>query len=328
MVFDFTPDPGFNFLNAFAGRIGSQIEGDVLNLTPVIGEGAIRRIRFSADFSLLIHHYTLKESLILRRSAAKKTDDKINFLFQINDVSRPEISDLRINPVTPNEYAIRITSTNIASEIVLPANMEIYFTVLNVSREGLKTLLNISKPNVTIETILTGDSGFLFYENMSNEMQMALKALTLIENQIDLARLKTWIKVQQLICLLFERLLERDNIKHRPIQQVDAQSLIQIKNHILFDLSSPPELPKLAALAGMSISKLTDLFRQIFGDSIYNYYQKARMEKAAYLLSFKEHSVAETGYQLGYTNLSHFSRVFEKHFGIKPKRYSSAKNEN
>jgi AraC-like DNA-binding protein len=28
------------------------------------------------------------------------------------------------------------------------------------------------------------------------------------------------------------------------------------------------------------------------------------------------------GYQLGFTNLSHFSRVFTEHTGIKPKQYS------
>jgi len=29
------------------------------------------------------------------------------------------------------------------------------------------------------------------------------------------------------------------------------------------------------------------------------------------------------GYQLGFTNLSHFSRVFEQHTGKKPKKYSA-----
>ncbi|WP_394350737.1 AraC family transcriptional regulator [Chitinophaga tropicalis] len=28
------------------------------------------------------------------------------------------------------------------------------------------------------------------------------------------------------------------------------------------------------------------------------------------------------GYQPGFTNLSHFSRVFEQHIGMKPKKYS------
>ncbi|HEY4787706.1 MAG TPA: AraC family transcriptional regulator [Bacteroidales bacterium] len=30
------------------------------------------------------------------------------------------------------------------------------------------------------------------------------------------------------------------------------------------------------------------------------------------------------GYQLGFTNLSHFSRVFQEHIGMKPKQYSKS----
>ena len=71
----------------------------------------------------------------------------------------------------------------------------------------------------------------------------------------------------------------------------------------------------------MSPTKLKRLFKQIFGDSIFSYYQAFRMKEAARLLK-EQFSVSEVGYQLGFTNLSHFSRVFEQHTGLKPKRYS------
>jgi AraC-like DNA-binding protein len=91
----------------------------------------------------------------------------------------------------------------------------------------------------------------------------------------------------------------------------------------LNDLSQQPSLPELAKLGGMSETKMKDLFRQVFGDSIYHYYQTARMEEAAYLLRYKNYSVTEAGYQLGFTNLSHFSRLFDRHHQQKPKKYSS-----
>ncbi|MBE4948012.1 helix-turn-helix transcriptional regulator [Chryseobacterium culicis] len=72
----------------------------------------------------------------------------------------------------------------------------------------------------------------------------------------------------------------------------------------------------------MSVSKLVKLFRQVFGDSIYNYFQTLRMQEAARLLREEQLSVSEAGYQLGFSNLSHFSRIFEKHIGMKPKKYS------
>lgn len=72
----------------------------------------------------------------------------------------------------------------------------------------------------------------------------------------------------------------------------------------------------------MSESKLNRLFRQIFGNSIYNYYQTLRMNEAAYLIKEEKLSVSEAGYRLGFTNLSHFTRIFERHLGLKPKKYA------
>jgi len=95
-----------------------------------------------------------------------------------------------------------------------------------------------------------------------------------------------------------------------------------IRTAILSDLSVPPSLPGLAKMAGFSETKMKDLFKQVFGDTIYNYYQQARMEEAAFLLKHGGLSVSETGYQLGFANLSHFGRLFEKYHGSKPKKYA------
>lgn len=72
----------------------------------------------------------------------------------------------------------------------------------------------------------------------------------------------------------------------------------------------------------MSESKLNRVFRQIFGNSIYNYYQNLRVNEAAYLIKEEKLSVSEAGYRLGFTNLSHFTRIFERHLGLKPKKYA------
>jgi AraC-like DNA-binding protein len=130
------------------------------------------------------------------------------------------------------------------------------------------------------------------------------------------------IKVQELMYLLFSKLSLRENTTFRNINSNDAEKLLVIRNEILRDLSTPPVLSELAMIASMSETKLKQLFKQTFGGTIYNYYQKARMEEAAFLLKQAKHSVSEVGYELGFSNLSHFSRLFEKQYGITPKKFS------
>ena len=108
------------------------------------------------------------------------------------------------------------------------------------------------------------------------------------------------------------------------VNSADAERLLQVHNHLLTDLSTPPVLRELAQQAAMSETKLKQLFKQTFGSSVYTYFQQARMKEAAFLLKQGQHSVAEVGYELGFSNLSHFSRLFEKHYGLHPKRYSQS----
>ncbi len=59
-------------------------------------------------------------------------------------------------------------------------------------------------------------------------------------------------------------------------------------------------------------------FKEIFGTTIFDFYQSQRMEHAKYLLYDKGLSVTEVSHLLGYSSISHFSTAFKKQTGIKP----------
>ena len=324
MVFDFAPGEQFDFLAAFAQRTGASLQDNTLTLPHWLGVGSIRRVRLTPDFSLLIHQYTLTEELILKRTAADNTADRVNVLFQLHAGSGGQPDPHDAAPTDQRVgHTIRITSPDINSELPFPPGRAIFFTVLSMTRPALRNLLRINKMNRVVEQILVGKQGFLFYETMSADAQNTLRTLVAVDTQLELSELRIWIQVQKLLCWLFDRLLTRELVKHRPIHRADAEQLDRVRAAVVADLSLPPHLPELAKVAGMSISKLTDLYKQVFGDSIYDYFQKARMAEAGYLLKQGVYSVSETGHRLGFSNLSHFSRLFEKHYGITPKRFAT-----
>lgn len=181
----------------------------------------------------------------------------------------------------------------------------------------------MQQPRPIIETITGPGNSFLFFENMSAETKLLLKNIAAVNLRDQLGHFSMHVKVQELLYLLFHQLSSRDNAAHLSINSADAERLLHIRNEIIKDLSMPPLLSELSHIAAMSETKMKQLFKQTFGDTIYNYFQQARMEEAAFLLKQGSHSVAEVGYELGFTNLSHFSRLFEKHYGLNPKKYST-----
>ena len=115
---------------------------------------------------------------------------------------------------------------------------------------------------------------------------------------------------------------KRNETRLYDLNSQDINTLYKVKEEILKHLEMPPVINTLADYAGMSPTKLKRLFKQIFGNSIFSYYQEFRMKEAAMLLKNEKLSVADVGYKLGFTNLSHFSRVFKAHTGLNPKQYS------
>jgi AraC-like DNA-binding protein len=196
--------------------------------------------------------------------------------------------------------------------------------VLGIQRQALSSLLRIDRASGPLETILHRNTSFFYHEKMHPEVQRILKQISEIRDQNKLSSLYYGIKIRELIYFLSGKLLDRRAGKQNPVNKSDIDKLNEIRTAMLADLGLRPKLNSLSKMAGMSETKMKQLFRQIFGDTIYNYYQHERMQEAGFLLKHAGYSVSEAGYRLGFSNLSHFSRLFEKHYGITPKKYALA----
>lgn len=325
MLIEFVTQPQFNFLTAFAQILNVPVVNNELQIPSSLGEGFVRRVDLNDDFRLLIHRYRLNQELILKRIGSTEPASVISVIFYNNEEPVSLVTDDQEQHHFSryNDMAIQIASNNLDSLITFPADTEIYYTVIGLSATRLKDLLELNRPDHLIDTIVNPKESFLFYESMGAETQMILKQLSEPQSANGLAGFYYRVKAETLLYQVFHQLHNRRSIGHSPVNKADAEKLATIRKAILSDLGQPPSLPDLAKFGGLSETKMKDLFRQVFGDSIYNYYQTARMEEAAYLLKHKNYSVSEAGYQLGFSNLSHFTRLFERHHQQKPKKFAS-----
>jgi AraC-like DNA-binding protein len=324
MIFDFTTAPGFDFITLFGKQINAPVRDNFLEIPNTMGEGYVRKVKFGDDFKLTIHRYTLKEDLIVKRNPSPESGS-VRTIFFYNHWVDIEVKYNREENIPfsqKGDSSILLSTNDLRTEILFPSGSNIQYVVVAIGADRLRSILAIEKPNSTIKTITAENASFLFFESLDPEMQLLLKNIVSVDMNNSLNNFYVQIKVQELMYLLFSKLSLRENATFKNINSDDAEKLLVIRNEILSDLSTPPVLSELASIASMSETKLKQLFKQTFGDTIYNYYQKARMEEAAFLLKQAKHSVSEVGYELGFSNLSHFSRLFEKQYGITPKKFS------
>ena len=77
----------------------------------------------------------------------------------------------------------------------------------------------------------------------------------------------------------------------------------------------------ICAVALMSKSSLSDVFRQATGKTLIAYVSYLRIKKAEELLSDPGLSTLDVCMRVGYNDSSYFSRVFRKETGVSPKMY-------
>jgi AraC-like DNA-binding protein len=101
----------------------------------------------------------------------------------------------------------------------------------------------------------------------------------------------------------------------------DQDRVMHARDLLTRDLASPPCLKQLSRKIGMNMNKLQQGFQLLFGVSVFKYLQQYRMQEANRLFHETDMNVSQAAAAVGYSNISHFSRAYKKHFDILPKKH-------
>jgi AraC-like DNA-binding protein len=96
------------------------------------------------------------------------------------------------------------------------------------------------------------------------------------------------------------------------------ETIIKAREILLQHIGDPITIKELARKVATNECYLKKGFKEMFGTTIFDFYQNQRMEHAKYLLYEKGLSVTDVSSLLGYSSISHFSTAFKKHTGLKP----------
>jgi AraC family transcriptional regulator len=118
-------------------------------------------------------------------------------------------------------------------------------------------------------------------------------------------------------CMLGEKEVEGFQCKFLA-NEADREKIILAREVLLQHIGEPLTIKELSRKVAINECYLKKGFKEMFGTTIFDFYQGQRMEHARYLLYEKGLSVTEVSVMLGYSSISHFSTAFKKHTGLKP----------
>ena len=130
-----------------------------------------------------------------------------------------------------------------------------------------------------------------------------------------------------LLSLCMETISEHPVWEPVTLSMPEAQAVYLARARMEENLKLDWTIKELTQLTGLNDYKLKTGFHQLYHSSPADYLRDIRMEKAWQLLSGKKYAVSQVAEEVGYTNLSAFSKAFKKYYHITARERSKENSE-
>ncbi len=165
------------------------------------------------------------------------------------------------------------------------------------------------------------DTSFSRTISLCSRTRMTLESLLNHTYAGNLGNIFVNAQTQMLLLYTLDRLEEKeiDVVTYKFLaNEADRDKISKAREILLKHIGEPITIKALSRKVAMNECYLKKGFKEMFGTTIFDFYQSQRMEHAKFLLYEKGLTVTEVSALLGYSSISHFSTAFKKHTGLKP----------
>jgi len=304
----------------FATTLNSTIKDHMFSVPPSLGKGTILAHTVGPYLSYAVLNIKLDTDLELYREA----DGLKGFTLSFNQVEiHKEIRVSEDQSITADKRTLRndiyLSDTRDSHLIKVPAGSTVKRLVIFFRHELAAQYL----PAEIIDKLESFARENSVAENpyfVSLPHRETLKEIFELKENDPLGQIRRLARIIHLTEKFLHSFLRQEQaVLPRAIKKGDLESMQHIEQILSSRLEGFPSLESLAHEVFMSTSKLKNLFKQVYGFTLYDYYNKNRLLRAKEMLITGQCSIKQAGSEIGFSNLSHFAKAFKKEFGILPR---------
>lgn len=280
-----------------------------------IGEGHIKVMQLPNGLQALMIRAFFHQDVQIKQGNIKEGDYVLHF-DELEMAEKKKISSEK----NINSF-VRLTGSSFKHWEVMKRKSSIQYLKILFSKEWLSSYIGLGEKISLFENYIPIKSQSGEKEKLNEDYRQIINDLWNTDTNEFLQN----IFYQNRILLLIEQFFTRMHTallnpkgKYK-LTTEDVEILKKVEAKLNTFTATPPNIELLAKKYSMSKVRLTQAFKQVYGISIYNYYQIQRMKMAHELLSTQKFSVKEVAKKLGYTNMSNFILAFKKQFNTEPK---------
>ncbi|NND08373.1 MAG: helix-turn-helix transcriptional regulator [Saprospiraceae bacterium] len=291
-----------------------------LNIPKLVGDGMVRMIDFIAVVSLLAVDAVLKEPLMIHFEGEANTLMRFNYCVE-GEITQSLQNNSVIATVTQHQVTISANRNDSEQHIRIPAGKRTVFMSIELDRQNYRDKLPCDLdtiPDRLLEVLedSEGKQLFLHQHNYSHIIHEEAAEIMSTEYEGLIKTTHQESKALEIIAQQYKQFIDDDRADSPKtmLKEYEIEKLLKARRIISECSINPPTIVPPAKMAGPNQQKLKAGFKELFGTTVNGYLQKARFEHARALLLSGKFSVKEAGHQVGYENMSYFTRKFFERF--------------
>ncbi|GAA0737604.1 MULTISPECIES: helix-turn-helix transcriptional regulator [Flavobacteriaceae] len=284
-----------------------------------IAKGSFNEVEIDKDFYVLTYQNNNDEVETLEREIDSSF---IQFHFCLKGSSNFIFNNGNYTLEIKDENSLLLYNPQRDLPIHLKSNPDSWLVSVLISIKKFHSLFSQEADYITFLSDDNKDKKYYKDGKITPSMAVVLTQLIHYNLNKSIKNLYFKGKAYELLSLYFNR-SEDANIEQCPFL-VDETNVIKIrkaKDIIIARMTEPPTLQELADEIQLSLKKLKEGFKEIYGDSVFSFLFDYKMEVARKLLESGNNNVNEVGLKVGYSTASHFISAFKKKYGTTPKKY-------
>lgn len=314
VVFNLSHNNYQALIQNLARQLNVKPQNNSIAIPQEIGEGVIKVVVLPNGLQTLMLKILFKKNVQVKTGNTSTGDYVLNF-------DEAEIPDDKHADSTAINSFVRLTGSSFKHWETVKKNSSVQYVKILFSKEWLSNYIGLREKMSMFEKYIPVKSDAAEKEKLNEEYRRIINELWEINDNDPLQNIYYNNRILLLVEQFFTK-MHAEMLNAKGSYKLTVDDVIQLKK-IERILNSPGKSPlnvsELAKKASMTKIKLSHVFKQVYGTSVYNYYQNQRMQKAHELLSTGDLSVKDVSEKLGYTNLSNFVLAFTKQFHTSPK---------
>ena len=292
--------------------------GDLLIINQPAGEGVLKTISLFDELQVLLANVFFTTKLVTIR---ERSDDRY-FILHFDDVFVKDTATLKVDDEllqkSNTRHAVaRLTSNIFVNTEELPAHLHIKSVKVLFNEQWLKKYMGLDAEDDVLKKYLSLKTESFDIEQLDTEYLKLMDELWTENENEQLHNIYLQNRVALLVERFFTQLYGKTNLLQGKFNLSSdvISGLIKVEHLLVNDFSKlPPTIDEFSKIVSMSSTKLKKSFKSMYGDSIYSYYQKQRLQKAHELLQSGSYTIKQAANAVGYTSIANFTLAYKKRY--------------